>query len=333
MKRTLTLILSLILLAQAAFAEKQILIRSETAKLDDFQAFLKAESNFIDYSQFRVKFPVAREMSQSLIEKLERSQSLYLGGEIEQAITAFTETVALLHQADWVDAEREALFFSLLKLYQLTQNESWLERAIDYAPDLTPAKENFSPQFQNDFQAIKRKLIAKNLKFTPENNWRDFETVLFDGRQFQVSPNLEIDMTPGEHRLTLISNVYKPVSRIISRNEIFDFKPQRIPFSEESCEEFKQLRTTFLPHSKSAVFFNMSCVKSLNGESYLQTVVPQYPVPPTLPTYNLSATAPRVEKSKTWLWIAAGVVISAGVYALLANQNNKKGGPQEVPPQ
>lgn len=308
----------------------EILVRHPLASPLFFAEILKSRSSAQSYSQFLDASVPTAQQKQTLTAEFEKAQRAFLMESAELAKQNFAEMAAQVHKADWDSDSRRMLFYSMARLAQLSSNQEekagWLEKAFSFAPEMEWDSGLYPPPLTDLARIIRTRIQARSVRWLPFNNFRAYNLILVDGRRFENREGLDVVLTPGEHRLSLFSDIYPPFTQIMLAEDIREFRLERQPLVSGSCQN-PQLRpgVRFEKQDLLAVF-EEDCLLMLHGEGWTRLATDG--AKPVVATPLSMTTFPPIDNAttnfwnkKTWFWI--GVASAAVVAALVIRANQQ----------
>lgn len=254
---------------------------------------------------------------QMLKTKLERAQRAWLGGEVETARAEFRSLTELNLKADWRQPQREVIQTAFLRMAQssesVTEREGWLESAARLYGDIAPNADLFPPPLMSEFEATKKRQTMTEIELA--DVFADFRYVLIDGRKIEIATEPRVQLAPGLHRLTALSDSHEPVTEFMTAAQLRVLRLSPPALTEGICDGAKLRSRSALPSNVDVEIYSGSAcpskITNILNESRLLTAESEPFVP----------SAPRArEKDHTWLWVAGAAIVAGAAYAI-ANQH------------
>lgn len=174
-----------------------------------------------------------------ILRTFEQAQAEYL----DRAATAKEKFLTVSNMAlvdDWKDAQRTMIFYSRLRLAQLSDTEdersSMMNQAIGFAPDMKPDPKLFPPPFIEKFKKAYDLQKSKARVFELDESYDGYQVLKVDGRVFQVREGVKVELFPEQHRVSLLSLSLAYVSTRLTSSQWPAWKPAREAIAQGSCQ-------------------------------------------------------------------------------------------------
>jgi hypothetical protein len=328
-------------------AQAEVLIQAPTVNNDTFGAVPQTDPSYISLVDQLSKDRPSKAESTEFESKIERAQNLFVSGSEEQAQKAFLQICKLSRIADWNASQREALFYAFLRAAQLTkknnERDDLMDQAARFAPDLDPDTQLFPPPFLTTYRDFRSREQKASTAYQIDEKFAGYDLVIVDGRRYETDKQKEFLLTPGEHRISLISNSRLPLTLEMNSSQLSVFRADSKPLALGSCEEPAISGLHELNLEAASVMYGPDCIRSFTGTIWLKNdgKAQQIALLANKTSYaeanNFSpslkdeALMPSKISNKTWLWIGAGTaVVAASAFFIIQNQRSHRG--QSVQP-
>lgn len=265
-----------------------------------------------------------------LENEFENAQSKFISATWSDAILRFKKISEMAFTQDWDNSGRQIIFYSLLRLAQLESSEQkyWLQKASQFAPDLSPDPDVFSPQLQKEFELTLRKEKEQSRRWNPYLQLKSIDSVYVNGRHINDS---SIILLRGKQRITISSHSHMPIHLVTTAEELQRLNINWNDASTGDCDhitihkEMNELRGV----EKIKVFVNDSCVleETANGEwqkvidnKFVASKVKQN----SLVAFSQTSLQPNAAPfwKKGWFWTTIiGVAVGAVIYTDYQSKN------------
>ncbi|MBE8163366.1 MAG: hypothetical protein HAW63_05200 [Bdellovibrionaceae bacterium] len=234
------------------------LILANSALEENYQSFLHFSQS---YHSFINEYLKNQQLNTKVLKnQFKTAQDFYFQGKMELAKKQFTTIVKQKWNNDWTAQQKNWIYFSFLRLSQITNNlykkQTLLKEAIAFAPEKKPNPKVFDPPFLKKY----KKLYANTNWFyiTDYLKLQKYEKIIINGKVFTINPNIKIPITASQpFRVSLLSNksaIYSTVMNYVSFSSK-DFIP--IPLVTGTCENFKNYSKPLY-----SIFFTNTCIKN-----------------------------------------------------------------------
>lgn len=217
----------------------KVIVLTVGASKIEFGKYLKSNGKHSEGRQVAVsEYVLARlnpeERLRNLTSQYVIAKSHYLGGSREAAKHAYLSAVLQTPEADWNLPQRRIIYESYLRLAELSdvhqESQEWIEKAVSFGADLVADPQVFSPAILSRVHEITQKLDGKSLRWNVGQYSKYFYKLLVDGRSTELFEHTWLQMLPGHHRVTLLSDTHLPIQMVRSSSEIvaMEFNPSPI---------------------------------------------------------------------------------------------------------
>ncbi len=291
----------------------------------------------------------------TILRVFEQAQAEYL----DRAATAREKFLTVSSMAlvdDWKDAQRTVIFYSRLRLAQLSETEeertSMMNQAINFAPDMKPDAKLFPPPFIEKFKKAYDQQKAKARVFEIDENYEGFQTLKIDGRSFPVREGVKVELFPDQHRISFLSLSFAYVSSRLTSSQWPAWKPTKEAIAKGNCQNPSvqplaeatdrnvvlvwpqhclarfQSRDGVLQFTQkftSPTSPHLSESPSSDGSEFMNQSSMNRSVQPTLSNVENIESNTQAEKrpfwKNPWFWVGT-FVVAGGVYALSRPKND-----------
>jgi hypothetical protein len=228
---------------------------------------------------------------------------------------------------------------AFLRLAQITKDkadsEKWLELAAQFDPRYSPDSRLFPPPIINQYKHVRAHL--KKIRIST-SHFAGFEMALVNGVAVDLMGLDHINSFDQTIRLTLLSSLYQPVTKVLRARDAAQFRPSMVPWVTGSCQrpEWKLNATVAkrLEGFHLAALFPQECMAILGGAAPIFPLSDHGPL--TAPAETAAYTQPAPEAVRTshfysngWFWFGVAAVAGALVYS---QQKNSESGNESHPP-
>lgn len=295
----------------------------------EYEAQKLARPSMVTYDQYVEKNLVSEEIKENLRQAFLSAQESFLKSELQQIAEAWQEVVGFAFKADWAQPQREMISIAYLRLAQMAESSEktklYVASALNFDPTYVPDHHLFPPPLVEIYEAMRKKIVFISV---PTKGFQGFSTLLVNGRAHPFSGRTDVALDLGLKRITLVSAMYEPVSRVLEAEDLKNFSPQRVPAKNPS----KDVQLTVTAKSTSTKIVE-SKVGRLRPVGHLNTIGP---LPVSL-TPSIDAISPealaqghtptpdsssRAFYQKKNFWISAGLI--AGALIILQNSQKEK---------
>jgi len=268
----------------------------------------------------------------SLHKLVERAQTNWLAGSVESARGIFREIAKLALAADWRDAHRESIHYSLLRLAQssptATERDEWLEKAVSTFPDLRPDPDVFPPPLIETFDAVKKRVLALAILYSPFEHFPEHRLFLLNGKRYVNSPELKIRLPKATFRITALSDLYEPMTEQLTASQLQVFRLSMPTIARGTClipTATEGLRQT----EKITVVYSADCLRTRTSVGWQPREVDMSEamrtptmgdfahIPPTNDPFRQTVPEGRTSlQKKHWMWTGFAVLAIGAAYVV-----------------
>ena len=246
----------------SASSTPQILIQNYQANNASYLAYLATQSQVISYTEYEMKSLRDRQKGKTLVRQFEYAQRAYLSANIPKALNEFRNIIARKHETHWDSEEQLVIFYSFLRLYQLSSNDvekrQLLESAYLFLPTGRVDSTLFPPPVLNAWTQVTS--TYPTILWQPDFWIEDYTQVLINGRIYKIRPGFSLTLPRGPIRLSLLSNKRVTLTTVIETHKLPYFQGQSEILSQGSCG------THSLFSQKFSVYFHEDCITPPQNE-------------------------------------------------------------------
>ncbi len=193
-----------------------------------------------------------------------------------------------------------------------------LEVEADWSKDERSAFSIFEARRQ-ELSPLTRRSVAHFSRLRPEFP-ADVESVLFNGQEMKRAEFANLQIPDHPTRITLLSNVFAPVTLKLNGTETVWPRIQREPWVSESCTQISHASLT--ASTAITVLASDRCRKERSVAERFGIDRPK--IDGAHPEHVAPFSAPAKPKAwieKPWVWAAVGVLVTGAAIAITENQN------------
>lgn len=292
-----------LLCAGSVFAENKIIYRAPNTSDFDFSAMKQARTDMIALDDYQLKNLVPNEIKENLRAAFIKAQVSHLNSQTAQNIELWQDVISYAFKADWQKNNREMIQMAYLRLAELSstsiESKKWITQCFEYDPQFKPDAHLFATPTTEQYGAIRAKYIFKNFAFVRRTG---FSKILINGTLFDLLEKKPIHITNGLKRITLLSQTYKPVTRIIAAEFLNQLTPEKELASQES---------NYMHESEPAFDYALHSTTDFA---------------PSIEKNIAKDNAPQFYK-KPWFWASTATLIGA----IVIYNNSKQSDPGHTP--
>jgi hypothetical protein len=327
MKKTLITLLLVQMGFAPAFAKPgAVIVRSIDSTDFELQQFLDVYQDHKSLAEYQMEQRQNSPERKELLRRFEQAQRDFLSSSFSKSKISYLKVIDMVRQATWLPRDRELIYSSYLRLAQVTpaQSEHWLEEAARFAVDLSPNENNFAPPLIQQAYLMRTKVMNQIELWQPQF-WESAAAVIVDGRLFKSDLKGSIPLTPGPHRIDVLSNLSAPDTRILDRREILEYIYSPRILVGGNCEKPAINSNPLTNPSQLALFYSIGCVKQGSEKGWTGLLgKTRYDFKPQLETKtdSIALNTDFESKSNRWLWMS---LVGAALAVVLINEKNKQG--------
>ncbi len=305
--------------------KKRPLILAYSATDADYQGFLHFSKSFYSFSQEYLNKQNLN--TKKLQDQFKIAQDLYFQGKTLQATDKFKNIIKQKWDNDWTVKQKNWIYFSFLRLSQISDDfrikHLLIKEAISFAPEKRPNYKVFSPPFLK----LYNKLHA-NIQWSYINNYlkiQNYKKIIINGKVFDIKPDIKIPVNSlKKFRLSLLSNKVEVYSKITDYHSFSTDNILQKPLVTGTCKKFKN-------HSayKYSIFFTNSCIK--NNKKVTKHTKSDIKISEInlFPKQNLTPLKKKKEKlitikKSTWILVGLAIVGTAILTSRLSRRPTHK---------
>ncbi len=323
----------LLLFANFCFANETLYRSIEVSEIE-FSEFQK-QSNFTSPLQQHDNELQNSEMKKNLERLFVIAQSSFLEMTAPEAILTFQKVTALAYSEDWSADQRQMIRHAFLRLAQLDlpNRKSDFAQLNSFDDEYKPDAELFSPDLIRELEESRADKVSANQKisWSLSTEMKLFDQILINGRVYSLRSINDIQLSPRNNRITLLSNAFAEQSLTADAEHIMSWKPALIPFVVGDCENAqlaKGSQEKWVALFKNNCLAHLSKVASLNASLDLQPVTKIQDINANnlWPTSQGLAATTRTDSEMSsstthWFWWGLAAVAAVSLYE---NQNSHK---------
>lgn len=311
---------------------KPVLAPATASNSQTYYAYMEANGNFETPSEFFRSLLSDSKESLQLKTLFEAAQQSYFTQKKAVALSKYKDAFSLLTQADWSSSQRQILFFAGLRISQLSEGshqQKWLQVTANYFPEMKVDSEVFPPPFLSKYASAQNQRASQIVEIG--HLAEDFQWISVNGVGYNLESLKEVDFPLEKSRVTLYSDIYQPVSKILTPSEFVNWTPLKTPLVSGDCNSPK----LELDAAKQAsVFFGLHCIKVIRGDRSLL-------VSQTSPSMKRSFDHPlnkalqhnstHMEQPSQWWqnkWVWWGVAAAGAAYMIYDHNQNSSSSEQ-----
>lgn len=309
----LSIIRLFFILAAPTVHAATVFVQPPSVPTPDFRAFVNSNPSRQFVSDWITDHLVTNSQKNDLSRRLTKAQAAYLEGSLQKAQGFFGEICSLDLTVQFQNIDRKAVLYSCLRAAQLSKDEEkqdqWLRRSatLDGASIQT---DYFPPPLLKRRAEILKSMPVVSVPLS--SLAESFRYLLISGRKVDLTRTNRISIKKASYLVTLISDSYQTVTKILATDDLTSWKPPLHPWIKGTCAHFEVATDTGWPPSAQP-YFGEACERP-NMKQVLQDVKMEPTGLPNLPTPKSSTFY-----KKSWFWIGVGVVTAA---ALIYNNNH-----------
>lgn len=308
---------------RSVWADSSPLLKSIDADQAAFEAHARAEERITLAEYYDANRP-AKANTEKLTRAIERAQSAWLSGAVDQARAGFRDVAALALDDDWQEAHRETIAYAMMRLAQSAPTplevSEWIERVAVTFPSYRPDDDLFPPPLLNTYRETqaRQRTLAKEIPL--ETLFRGYRFVLINGQKFRPQAKKSIRLSSGTYRVTAFSDSNAPITEKMTLAQLSSYRAASPPLVIGNCQAPQFFQVPQVTGAVSAYFGNQ-CVRT-NGEplkplaDYTTLTSPQTPLPTEPPSKSFLGV------SKTG-WVVVGLTAVAVSAAIAIDRASK----------
>lgn len=283
----------------------EIVIKSPEANSTHYKAFVISEKHS-SYSSYILEKKKKESLSSSHLKNLFKdATSDFISASLDLAKLKFQSITLKKHESDWSKNNRKLIFFSFIRLYQITKDTKYFQKAINFSSNDFDIKGVLSPPSMKIYSQIKSE--TKYIVWKPYKSWKQFQFILANGEVHEITPALKIALPRKTNiRLTFLSDSFHSFTRVLQSSDVLFLTPFFKPLVSGTCEAPTASVTL---DGLTKFFFSKDCVFEKNkGQQNLSNFVPAKKAPEPWISEDFKKKAKKQLKNK-WLWIGAGLLL------------------------
>lgn len=338
--KTFVITCVLVTLIAPNFAKAEIVIRSSNMSEQDFQALAMARGEttvseaLINENQRRIP-PETLDLYRQRLVDAQEEWVLRTTGEanLTPAIDRF---LSMAYEVDWSQSERKtfATFFS--RRFEMSNGDEQARRQMRaYTSDSTQELESLSAKRQNDWkeQQAQDTLGWKTAAALQPPLPSDITHVLVNGRTYDRAAFADVKIPNQVQRITLVSNLYQPVSFLLKGDETSWPELQRQAWSQDGCTpnptraagfdmKVSVLTETACQETEAVTQNRAAAALAASSQTSNQQMLSKFGLDRS-PKDSWPTAKPETEKAfyeKSWFWWSVAGVLAAGAVVVASHQ-------------
>ncbi len=304
-------------------ARAGVLVQAPETSGANYSAWLKLrrDQSFVDYYIERHPSDSDRHL---LAERFERAEQTLRNMAPNLALEQFNEVIDLRRMADWSNEDLQIIEMSFNRILEIKKQDriKVLWEALSFSPSYKPTKGLIGDE---ELQAVLKEMREKAVLWKPLFQPEELITVILDGRVYR-DPAAGIEVFPGLHRITVLSNRTVPDFYTVSETQLERIQSPSV-FLWTETQGRERLWSGLENAAAVTVLQNNDHLKELSRPESVraETPVETDALPLHLPE-PIEKEQPFYAKKEFWL-------LTAGVLgALLVVHQSQKSEPTEVVP-
>jgi hypothetical protein len=167
-------------------------------------------------------------MKEQLIAAFVSAQEHFLKSEISRIQTEWQDVTSFAYKADWGPAQREMIQTAYMRLSQIASTpestKKYLRAAYEFSPSYEPDDKLFPPPLVEQYQELRKSRVVQTLSM---KNFSGFSILYVNGVRTDIESTDAIEIAAGPKRMTLLSPMYTPVTRVLDAESLLTFNPDR----------------------------------------------------------------------------------------------------------
>ncbi len=321
-------------LGQTVNAQTQVLVQAPGVTSAAFAAILSEQKEYRSLSDYAESLSPLPEQVEHLLKIFESAQRHYFSGHDELARASFLEVTKMSPAADWQEVHRQVIFYSFLRLAQMTSQsqdrQNLLEAAISFAPDLLPDNTLFPPPLMSSWKQVHFTLEKRASLISTEEKFPGYDILKINGHSVDIKTIKSVLLFPGSHRISLLSNSHPYFSQTLNSSQLELLKVDTVALVYGSCDTpglngFKDLNL-----SEVSVMYDSDCLRTYTGTGWVKPnkqISPAF-TPQQVPGSLLAQTeAPSHPAKRKLLWLGLSALVLGSAYLIYKNAHQAHGQP------
>ncbi len=309
------IIIWLMVFCMSANASASVAIRGLGSSEEQFAGFIaNQKAKLKSFTADHIEGKTDELKSQKITGLFEDGLKYFFAGSKKMASESFLEIISYAYDSDWRVNQTDMIVQSYIKLATLNPNKEteYLKQAINFQYEYAPASEKW--------KSVRDKIKILHWQMTP---FKKFDYVIVNSKPYNLKSTDEILLPIAEHRITFVSNLYRPQTFRMHTDQLAVMAAPTIPFLDGDCENPGPA-----PDGDVIAFFNSNCIKENNGArwvNYNEHTPPD--LNPETPSQSFTnfGDGPKPLSKKAWFWAAIGVI--AGTIIWVATKKKASVGP------
>ena len=310
--------------------KEKVLIYSADTEQTEFLAYIKTEP-VKTYAQYQLERNRITPRPVNIQALLKQAQMEFLSHDPQRSKRTFQLIAEHTHSFDWNTEERKIIFYSLLRLTQLEQDQQkkrlLLREALVFGMGLKIDPQIFPPPVMELYQTIRSK--ATSISLSLKKLFPRHDIVLINGKAHTHGERVTLPY--GMYRVTALSSSHKSSTRVLSLSNLIS-KPLKTPaLAVGSCQK-PVLNNVDTEQKEVHILFPNFCVWSpaptrlkVTQQESKTDLNASLPVDIQIAEEELTAPKKTTEWwEEEWLWLSVAVGVGVvGAVVLLRKDKNK----------
>ncbi len=313
-----------------AYDYRKPLIQSASADTSEYYAFLSINANYMNYADYQL-LKLNNDIINDKISNLYlKAKQFYYQKKYYKSQKVFQELAGLRNKYQLNAHSKKLVLNSIMKLYEFSSTKIEQKK---YFKLLTSTYPYIDFDDLVIIESISEKLDEAPMLF---NNWEipqefhKFNYLVINGKKHDIFPGKNIKLPKGEFILSLFSNTFYPIHKLISKKEIDSWAPNTVWINSGICDN-PSLKVNKL-YKNTFIFYKNDCVIENDNQKRVQQTSNDIKHSKTninnlKPVNDYSTVSYKAKKDykwlkNKWLWIGLGAVTTAAIIS--SNQNKGK---------
>jgi len=309
--------------------EFKILVRPPSASAIGFEAYLRSEDKVISLSTHQLSTWIPKSLVNKTALDIESQLKRYTSEPGPLLVSGYRTFLNKAYGYNWPLSIRKSLAKLWLRTYELEteplKKAELLDQLGDFFPSFQPSFTEFSPPILAMWKQIVQSRAFFNWRPLPA--FKDFRYLIINGKVYRLSQVDQITLPENRVHITAFSDLYLPVNRILTGQQLRHWQPPKKILVRGLCEH--PYWHPKLPRISNLVaYFGNHCLAWRNSKTK-QTVAKTNLMPSKqliIGNSSLPPTPiPKVTNKKKWGWIVfVGLATGLIGYDLFRSQQNQK---------
>lgn len=295
------------------------------------QNWVAQNPNTISWLNYQIGKSPSEQQIQNLNRILEEAQKSFLNHDIANSNLIFKKIIQESNKADWEDEQRKVIAYAWLRYIEQNRNQKdlkqkELKKLAEFAYDVSPAKELFSPRLIEEFEKAKSRIEFKKLTVKSFKDLEKFQVLKIDGKPIFIKDTVVIKVPSGIHRFSVYANNSLSTVQVLKTEQFLKSDLKYKKLVSGTCEQPEITNSEALKTSKSNfIILSETCAlecSDLKCQNLAQTK--KIDLKPDFSDSKNIVFKPEQasnKNSKKWWWIAGAVIVAGITTAVVLNQN------------